>query len=333
MTPTTLVAASPSTTDSGHDDDPEEPIPVSTTADAVEQPEDCSAEVFDDTTHHLEQLAEDNPQDDLFEKVVTHGWDNGILLLEIQWKTGETSSLPFTLVKRDYPYAVAQYILACNVGTWDGRHTSGRYMRWARGLLQQVNHTIHHLHRVASGSILRLCDGCHFQLDDSFSGFRTICQATMTPKATQPQCKKKRNPGHISCGQPVFKYGVEVPKSTKHAEELDAQHGNSLWKEAYQKEIVSLLSLGCFDFRPPDSKPGPDYQFVKLTMIYEVKQDGRRKARLVAGGHLVDPCSISTHSTIVKGVSVCLLDVIAHRDNLKVLCGDVGSAFVTAPCL
>ena len=106
-----------------------------------------------------------------------------------------------------------------------------------------------------------------------------------------------------------------------------------MWKEAYQKEIASLLSPGCFDFRPPDSKPGPDYQFVKLTIIYEVKQDGCRKAHLVAGGHLVDPHSISTHSTMVKGVSVCLLDVIAHCDNLKVLCGDVGNAFVTAPCL
>ena len=196
-------------------------------------------------------------------------------------------------------------------------------MRWACGFLRQVNHTIRCLHRVASGSILRLCDGCQFQLDDSFCGFQTIRRATMTPKTTQPQRKKKQNPGRISHGQPVFKYGVEVPQSTKHAEELDAQHGNSLWKDAYQKEIASLLSLGCFDFRPPDSKPGPDYQFVKLTMIYEVKQDGCRKARLVVGGHLVDPCSISTRSTVMKGVSVHLLDVIAHRDNLKVLCGEV----------
>ena len=186
---------------------------------------------------------------------------------------------------------------------------------------------------MASGSILRLREGCQFQLDDSFHGFRTIRCATTTPNTTQPQHKKKRKPGRISCGQPVFKYGVEVPKSTKHAEELDAQHGNSLWREAYQNEIVSLLSLGCFDFCPPDSNPGPDYQFVKLTMIYEVKQDGCRKACLVAGGHLVVPRSISTGSTVMKGVSVCLLDVIAHQDHLKVLCGDVGNAFVTAPCL
>ena len=49
--------------------------------------------------------------------------------------------------------------------------------------------------------------------------------------------------------------------------------------------------------------------------------------------HLVDPHGISTHSTVVKGVSVCLLDAISHRDNLKVLYGNVGNAFVTAPCL
>ena len=110
MTPTPPVDVPASTTDLGHDNDPEEPIPISTTADAVEQPEDCPAEVFEDTTHHLDHLAEDDPQDDLFEKVTVHGWDNGILLLEVEWKTGVTSSLPFTLVKRDYPYGVAQYI-------------------------------------------------------------------------------------------------------------------------------------------------------------------------------------------------------------------------------
>ena len=57
MTPASPVA---STTDLGHDDDPEEPIPISTPVDAVEQPEDCPAEIFEDTTHHLEQLAEDD---------------------------------------------------------------------------------------------------------------------------------------------------------------------------------------------------------------------------------------------------------------------------------
>ena len=41
-------------------------------------------------------------------------------------------------------------------------------------------------------------------------------------------------------------------------------------------------------------------------MIFEVKQDARRKARLVAGGHLVDPKGISFRSTVIKGISVRL---------------------------
>jgi hypothetical protein len=67
-------------------------------------------------------------------------------------------------------------------------------------------------------------------------------------------------------------------------------------------------------------------------MIFEVK-DGRRKARLVAGGHLVDLMGISSRSTVVKGISVRLLDLIAHRQNLKILCGNIGNAFITANCL
>ena len=96
MTPAPPDDASTSTMDLGCDNNPDEPILTSTLAYVMEQPEECSAEVFEDTTYHLEQLAEDNPQDDLFEKVKSHRWDTGILLLEIEWKTGETSSSPFT---------------------------------------------------------------------------------------------------------------------------------------------------------------------------------------------------------------------------------------------
>jgi hypothetical protein len=64
---------------------------------------------------------------------------------------------------------------------------------------------------------------------------------------------KWKKPGHIS--QPVqVKYGIVVPWSVKHARELDAQNGNTLWSDAIKKEIDSLLWLGCFDFCAPDFK-------------------------------------------------------------------------------
>ena len=68
-------------------------------------------------------------------------------------------------------------------------------------------------------------------------------------------------------------------------------------------------------------------------MICEVKQDGRRKACLLAGGLMVDPMGVNSRSMVVKGISIRLLDLIAHRDNLPILCGDIGNAFITADCM
>jgi hypothetical protein len=41
---------------------------------------------------------------------------------------------------------------------------------------------------------------------------------------------------------------------------------------------------------------------------------------------------ISSQSAVVKGISIRLLDLIAHHDSLKTLC-DIGNAFITADCL
>ena len=44
----------------------------------------------------------------------------------------------------------------------------------------------------------------------------------------------------------------------------------------------------------------------------------------------MDAGSLSTRATVVKGISVRLLDVIAHHHGLKMLCSDVGNAFINA---
>ena len=47
-------------------------------------------------------------------------------------------------------------------------------------------------------------------------------------------------------------------------------------------------------------------------------------------GFRVDPKDLSTKSTVVQGISVRLIDIIAHRDNLQLLNGDIGNAFLQA---
>ena len=51
---------------------------------------------------------------------------------------------------------------------------------------------------------------------------------------------------------------------------------------------------------------------------------------LVAGGHLLDVLDHNVYSSIVKGISVRILHVIAHKAGLKQLVKDVGNAYVNA---
>ena len=61
-----------------------------------------------------------------------------------------------------------------------------------------------------------------------------------------------------------------------------------------------------------------------------MKPDLHFEARLVCDGSKVDPRGLSTRATVVKGISVCLLDIIADVQNLDVLVGDIGNAFIQA---
>ena len=59
--------------------------------------------------------------------------------------------------------------------------------------------------------------------------------------------------------------------------------------------------------------------------------DLRRKARYVAGGHLTDPPTYMTYSTVVSRESVRIAFLIAALNQLQVLAGDIQNAYLNAP--
>jgi hypothetical protein len=288
----------------------------------------------DEEAHHLEQMADLDPDDEMFDSIISHCFDNGVLQFEVKWRTEETSILPFSLVKLDFPLAAAKYIRDHKVGCDNSRFTTGRYQRWSRSFLRRNNRLVRRILRHF---------GYHEETEsesqkpypvETADGKHILLRRAPASKSTgvRRPSRKRKKPGRTRRPLQV-KYGIAIPRNVNEAFELDAENGNKKWADAIEKEISTLLALNCFTFHGPGYKPGPDYQFAPLRMIFEVKQDGRQKCRLIAQGHVVDSSGISTRSTVVKGISVRLLDLIAHRDKLKVLCGDVGNAFVTANCL
>ena len=131
-------------------------------------------------------------------------------------------------------------------------------------------------------------------------------------------------------GRRSFKFGLEVPRSWKDIVRLDTAENNRSWQDAIEKEIAALIYHQCFEFKSPEFKPSDEYQYCRLHFVYGIKPDLRYKARLVCDGSRVDPPGLSTRATVVKGISVRLLDIIADSQSLEVLCGDIGNAFIQA---
>ena len=61
-------------------------------------------------------------------------------------------------------------------------------------------------------------------------------------------------------------------------------------------------------------------------------EDFRRKARIVAGGHMTKTPKCITYSSVVGQETVRIALTIAALNDLEVKAGDVMNAYVTAPC-
>ena len=66
-------------------------------------------------------------------------------------------------------------------------------------------------------------------------------------------------------------------------------------------------------------------------MVFDIKIDFTRKARLVAGGHLTQVPSHLTYSSVVSRESVRIMFLIAALNDLQVLSADIGNAYLNAP--
>jgi hypothetical protein len=92
----------------------------------------------------------------------------------------------------------------------------------------------------------------------------------------------------------------------KEALEIDKQNGNTLWYDAIMKEMKNVRgAFRNFEGATPeqirnDPKLLPAFQEIKCHMIFDIKMDFSRKARFVAGGHMTDPPSSITYSSVVS---------------------------------
>ena len=130
---------------------------------------------------------------------------------------------------------------------------------------------------------------------------------------------------------PKYKFGIQVPRSRKEALELDKTNGNHFWREAMDAEIQQLLFYETFQILPRgqrDFARKSEYTYIPMHMVFDVKFDLRRKARLVAGGNFTDPPDTDVFSGVVGIENVRLAMFLCELNGLMQCAADIGNAFL-----
>ena len=135
----------------------------------------------------------------------------------------------------------------------------------------------------------------------------------------------------------THKYGVRLPHSVEEALQLDKETGTTFWRDAIAKElgVVKIAWEARDDLVLAEVRAGRQligYTEIKCHMVFDVKMDLTRKARLVAGGHMTDAPASLTYSSVVSRDSIRVAFLIAALNDLDVLACDIGNAYLNAPC-
>ena len=125
------------------------------------------------------------------------------------------------------------------------------------------------------------------------------------------------------------KFGQELPKTVKHALEIDHTTGTDFWRQAIIKEMGSIDP--CIDLIPEGKDPPPGYEFIRTNIVFDIKMDFTWKARFMADGSMTEVPSEFTFASVMSRNSVWLALLYVALNNLDILSADMAAAYLNAP--
>ena len=132
------------------------------------------------------------------------------------------------------------------------------------------------------------------------------------------------------------KFGIEVPTTLRRAYEIDEDTGTDFWQKATAKEMTKVrVAYEEKEGTPEQVRSGEatgyiGYQEITCHLVFDVKIDFSRKARLVANGVKTEVPAALTYLSVVSRDSVRLAFLIAELNNLDVMTCNIVNAYLNA---
>ena len=128
--------------------------------------------------------------------------------------------------------------------------------------------------------------------------------------------------------RPVYKYGFQVPRNHEEAVRIDEKNGNTLWQDAEELEVDQLQEYSTFNDLGIGAPIPTGYTKIPVHFVYDVKHDGRHKARMVAGGHRTETPVDSVYSGVVSLTGIRTVTFLAEHNKLELWGTDIGNAYL-----
>lgn len=128
--------------------------------------------------------------------------------------------------------------------------------------------------------------------------------------------------------RPVYKYGLQVPRSHEEAMMIDEKNGDHRWAESEAKELSQLMEYDSFESLGVGAPIPEGYKKIPCHFVYDIKHDGRFKSRFVAGGHKTGSPTESVYSGVVSLQGVRLVTFLAELNDMELWGTDVGNAYL-----
>ena len=127
----------------------------------------------------------------------------------------------------------------------------------------------------------------------------------------------------------THKYGIEIPTSVDHGNELDQKNSYSLWRDTIKLEMHNN-GFG-FQILEGNKRAPSGWSKVNGHLIFDVKMDFTRKARFVLDGYKTPYTIGSTYAGVVSHESIIIAFTYAALDGIDVFAEDIRNAYLQAP--
>ena len=135
--------------------------------------------------------------------------------------------------------------------------------------------------------------------------------------------KRRSNPKQIR-----YKFGVKIPRSYAEALKFDHDNGNTLWQDAVALKLKQILDYNSFRDLGHGTPVPHGYTQISVQFVFDAKEDGCRKARIVAHGDFTPEPDEAVYSSVASLHSLHYITFIAELNGHNLMQGDIGNAYL-----